>query len=1435
MKVLKSFLFIFISMFLLSCSEGKFWFQRNDPEPPYRLFDLLDDYPALYDAFSGIDQHTFNVLLADSINADVDAVKDVLPVVADPVVVDPLVDTIGALRSIVGRIIQQDDYEWPNDSYDSYATDLYSFLDDLSATSPGTTDEIVNILRKIIGYIQYAHGNELETVMADLIAFLQEDTSGQNLKDVFPLLQEGLGKLLVRANTYYDDTNNRLGNAALGMDALLSGINDIATGDPEAREALYDVIRETGNVMTTEVDGNSFAKILQKLMENLEDYATVGGYYYGDGIATTEYYADTTGVATGYYVNTELRNGIKSMWPALMMLFIRAKENVIDSPISDPQGRSVIECLSESLYNLKINCGIDFENYKLEPSLLRMVTYNGLGELRNSATYKVSYLDHLLYTLKLANEFGFLTRKVTASPYYDSNEPYQNNYLNNYTSDSGGLTARLHGLPTGGIMTVNDSLYPTCGGLKEARSASQNFTMWYLGAYNLSLDCRVTQNSWSGKTGGLVTSTTITSRGQGDYLFRSRNPFTSAQANNYKFYLGSDFPVLALLSGACAGDAGIPNGGRTGITPTNNNTSVGDANNDYRTYYPYVGNGLGELNTGRWTLGWIARACWEGEGPYYYADPNATTVVSGSKTYYVYYRPDGRIYAFVYKPSSNPSTWEYFYPSDGGNDADDPSGQTLVTDKGTFKLRENRYKAYWDTDHYMVRSTNINYHDDNNHAPTGWTGYYSPASVVTDGTDPLAKYKMHSLKGTTGRNQYSDDLDAYTSNSGAIRFYEKISEGDGSRACASQEEAMYRNFQWLVLEKKFVFIMPMTSYVYIKAVAAYMCNIDLYIDAPLFVIIEGNGLVGMATAKKTGAVGTWVFKGNQGFDIVRPQPNGVNYGDSFEPGDGRLWVIVKEDSSWKSLLGNTDGDYVGVDTIWDTILGNGNVLPNVIGDNIVTMARMAFLQKDYVASSSSDIGNESSSVWQNRNKLLPVVTALAGVLHGKSYYEKPLSGYWYNFAGNHKYPLKYLGDLISSLVSPVVRYYKTPYTGASKGWFVPQMENHHSRGTYAFFTPKPVDNNVDFKPRSQLRTIAQILTESTPNATAKVNGLIPALANTNIVSKLLAFLQKTGRNDSIYAYQNEDSSNYTDWGAKQKIFYGLEQIITTIKAAKSKELKSTYYIENVNYPTWMFTNDDGTLSMSDENHGTVNFNTALNELIGSSDTDTTPDAGEKGLAVFVDGRDDSNPDRNWNNYYKLMNGIAELMSNQGSTTGQYCITNDLISVIDKSLTSFQATDAQLKGLRHTLGALLYYYDGSQWVVPNELNDILTGYLPQILHGFAGHYNNLMTVANNMLVDDGFVEYFMTNLSSSYPSQQVLEELYAFLGTDLIANPDSRLWDDLGELLIAFASMMNDVEGSKYYKATTFEDLTRPSYSSPTEYLYSEEFDPYSGLGQVLTK
>lgn len=1422
MRLIKSFFIVAMSVSLLmSCKESKFWFQRNDPEPPYRLFDLLDPYPALYDAFSDIDQHTFNVLLADAVNPNIDETKSVLQQV--PTIIDPLVATIGALRSILGRVIYQDEYAWPNDDYDMYAQDFYSFMDDVSAANIKTTDELLQILRKIIGYIQYAHGSELDTVMADLIAFLQ-DSEGQNLSTELPLLQEGLGKLLLQANTYYDENNNKLGNAVSGIDALLSGVNDIATADPEAREALYNVMRELDALLTAQANGKDFATILQEFMINAEDYATIGGQYYGDGATPTNYYSDTTGVGIGYYVNTELRNGLKAMWPALAMLFIRGKENEDLTPIKDELGRSAVECLSEALYSLKLNSGIDFENYYLEPSLKRMAEYNGLGQQRSSASYKVSYLDHLLYTLKLSNEFGFLTRKASSS-----DEPY----ANDSNGDPNEKKCRLHGEPSGGIMTINDSLYSMTSGAIKATSSQGDID--YFGSYNLALDLRVNDFTWPSKGVGLA-EVTVYTKGQGNYVYRSSYPFGSSQVNSNKFYMGYDFPTLALLGGASVGDAGIPNGGKTGITPTSNETTVSDANNDYRTYYPYVGNGLGELNTGRWVMGWIARACWEGEGPYYYdpekAGKTTPTVEIEGTTYKVYFRPDGRIYAL--KDTVN---GDYFYPEDGGNDVKDigiDNGGTpsspQYTMVGDYYLRENRYRYTWHTDYYLMKADYVCYDDDANH---GGPRYYSPASVVTD------KYKMHSLNGTTGQGKHGDDSDASTNNAGALWFWERISENDPNRACASQEEAMYRNFQWLILEKKFVFVMPMRSYLGLRA-SACGANFDINVDALVYAIIEGNGIAGIANAKKGSQLGYWALSGSEGVELGHNQPtSGKNYGDSHTLADGRVWVLVKEDASWDKevviIVPMTEGDYVDINKVWNDVLKGGNVLPNVVGENIVPIARMAFLQQDFVASGSADIGDENSTTWQNRNKLLPVVAALAGTLHTKSYYDPPASGYWYNFAGNHKYPLKYLGDMISSLVSPLVRYYKTPYAGAPKGWFVPHIKDPHGRGTYAFFTPKPQDGAVDFKPTDTLHTVANILTE---NSTAAADGLIPAIANTQMVSKLLAFLQKTGRSGDIYNDIDPDSTKYTDWGARRKIMYGLEQIVTNIKAGQSKELQSGYYTESMNYPTWFFTNNDGTLSVQDESHGVVNLNTALDELIGSSDTDDTPEPGEKGLAVFVDDRpvDNSNPDRNWINYNKLMTGLGELLSNKGTAAGTYNITEDLITVVNRTLTSFSATNDELKGLRHTLGTALYYYDDStsQWVVPNELKDITTSYLPQVLQAFNGRYDDLLVVANNMLIDDGFMEYFMTNLSSSYPTQDVLTQLYDFLGTDLVANADSRLWNDLNELLLSLVIMMNDTSQARSYRST-FEDYTKPVYNSMSEYLYSDEFDPYSGLGQILMR
>jgi len=1424
MKPFKSlFIIMCVATVLLSCSDsGKFLFQRNDPEPEYRLFDLLDPYPALYDAFDTVDQHRFNVMLSDAINADVTGTKNALQQMP-AINPDPLVDIVAALRIIIERIINQDNYRWRSDpyDYDNYITDFYSFLDDLDAASPGTTNELVSILRKSIGYIQYAHGHEIETVMADLIDFLK-DTQGQNVGTVLPLLQEGLGKTLLRANTFYDDSSNKLGNAVVGMDALLSGINDIATEDVDAREALYDVIRELGAVMTAKVGDKTFADILKELMINIEDYATVGGSVYN---SDASYYHD----GSDYYVNTELKNGVRQMLPGLALLFIRAGDNEQASPIYDPvdnnspnpDGRSALEYLTQKLYDLKLNCGIDFANYEVEPSLKRMTEYNGFGELRSSASYKVSYLDHLVYTLIASYDFGFLTKTSDGA-----SEPYNND-------QDGHCSVRKHGEPTAGIITINDSLYSMVSHAKEARSSSQNCTIGWLGAYNLALDARAVSQTWNGDTGGLLTSVEITNGAQGNYIYRYKNSFLSSQANNYKFYLGYDFPTLLLFSGFSAGDAGIPNGGITGIVPTSNTTTVG-TNNDYRTYYPYIGNGLGELNTGRWTMGWIARACWEGEGPYYYADPNAETrMASDGRIYHVYFRPDGRIYAFVCK--EDPANPLYFYPSDGGNDADDLSGQQLVTSKGTFTLRDNRYRAEWQSDRIMFKSEYA--------GNQGQTRYYTLGRVV--GNTGADRYLLRKIN-TPDNN--GDDVDAgllkpnNLTASGLI-FKEKIAEKSPLRECNSQEEAIYRNFQWLMLEKKIVFIMPMRSYVHVKPTIISDDCADLVggllgeVDLEPFVItvLEANGIYGMRNLKKGLHNGYWNELGSEGSGGCTGHDkdgNIVEYGDSNIPGDGRVFAIVREDAGYLNIpiLGKK-GDYVDVNTIWDTILGNGSATPAILGDNLAPIARMAFLQPDLVASNSSDIGNINAVAWQNRNKLLPIIVALSGDLHEKSYYDKPSNqnDHWYNFSGNHKYPLKYLRDLIAMLGNPIMRYYKTPYVGATKGWVVPQIQDQHGRGVYAMFTPKPIDSAVNFNPNSSLRSVAAVLTE---NSQAAADGVIPALANSKMVTKLMALLQKIGQYGygalPIYQDGTKESSDYADWGARRKIFYGLEQIVTRMKCNKSIEQTRNYY--GISYPEWMFV----------KNSDDIDMDVALDELIGYDDVGGNPYVWGKGLAAFVDHRDSAHPNYqgwNWNNYYKLVNGLGELMSNQGATNGYYCINDDLIEMIDKTLTSFKATNAQLKGVRHTLGTVLYYYDDdtSQWIIPNELNDILTGYLPQILQEYTGYNADLLSVASNMLMDDGFVEYFMSNLSSPHPSEDVFNQLYEFLNLDLIKSKDSRLWDDLNELMIGLVVRLNETLEGSSYKAASFEDYTKPVYLSPSEYLYNDEFDPYSGLGQLLTK
>ena len=1299
----KILLLFLVSLIFISCEDDKEYNFEVTSEPEFRLFEMLDEYPALKSSLSDIDQHKFNVLMADTVNANIEESKVLLSLF--PEIVIPTVNMINSFKDILGRVIEQDSLDHNDNNL--YAVDFYSFLDVFFSREYNITEDITEILRKSMSFFYDNHLDKLEEKMALVIDLLKDD-EGQNLGTILPLLQEGLVKILLvdDKSMILNDTDTDLGNSVKGVDSLIAGFSDIFIQDELAKKSFVDLIYSAVEIFTVEIDGKKSSEVLKEFMINVEKYATSGGAIYDND---SNYNNDSGGV----YVNTNMINGTRELWPSLVSLFIKSKgewesEDLPDySVIYNKEGESVLEFLTHQFYQLKLTAGIDlsdensvYGNGGIEKSLLRMVEYNAYGEKRETASYKVSYLDHLLYTLTLAYDFGYLTRLSSVG------EPYRNH-------------ERGHGISTKGIMTLNDTLYSMTTGIKIDTLGEEH------NAYSLALNKRVEQ---------------------ADYVFRSSEPFSKNEASQHKFYMGYDFPALALLNGFSSGDAGIPNGGnRVDKISSGGNiidiSRVGNATRgeDYKTYFSKVGNGLGELNTSRWVMGWIARTCWEGEGPYYsISTPDgkeATTTLNidgTNQTVSIYYLPSGKIYAYVYKDGDR-ENWRYFYPINGSDRAD-----SSLESWGELQQRTNRYRSSWHSDYFLLKTEH------------------------SDGDDTTKYYAMDSVVGQTGKDKYlmakysSQDhelvRDAQTNRAGAIWYYEKIKENDESRECDTQEEAMIRNFQWLMFEKKMVFTIPMRSYVH-----KWLASID--VDSTIMNIIEANGIQGIANAHKGPANGVWNIKGDEGLDIGTPQEGtGINYGTSYELGDSRVVVFMKEDGEY--VLGQ--GDTVDIPTVYDLILGDYNVLPNIVGSNLVPITKMAFIENMDIASDSDIIGDNNNDMWKNRNKLFSIIVALISNLHESSYYDANETGYSYNYAGKHKYPLKVIRDLIFMLGQPLVRHFET-----EGGRWIPRMNDEKNiNEATAYFAP--ADKGVDYRPKENLRSVTNILTES---EVGKIDGFIPLIAKTKLVTKALNFLQVTGRDEAPYLDRDKTSNDYTNWGARRKIFYGLEQILTSIKTTEGIASKRGYF--DLTHYSWFFQKEENDLDLD----------IILNELVGS-------DSLNKGIAVFVDNRPNN---EDWDNFNFAIETLASLLSKDGEYGDKYLILDNMIKIATILLDNSEVTSKQLVALRHSLGVSLASYSQNKhkWIYHTEIKDILTVQLPEILTVFKGNFEKILVIMMAFTQKDGLVEYLLNTLSTESSSEDILTELYDFLDSDLISNYLSPFWRDLADLFLDISKMLKE--------------------------------------------
>ncbi|OHD64469.1 MAG: hypothetical protein A2176_11310 [Spirochaetes bacterium RBG_13_51_14] len=1245
---------------------------------------------------------------------------------------------MAALANIMGYVLYQDDLD--NTSGD-YINDLYDFVNSMIDADLDMKTDVLTLMHKSLGFFdaRYVQTGQIQTIMTDLNSFLS-DASGQTFVSLMFNMQEGLGKILMRANSniIHDDPSDSpdggnedtgLGNAVSGVDYLMTGINDMISANnaydgPAARQNLYDLLRETGMLIRSlKGAGPTYYPVLKNLLKNIEDYYTVQGSVYQP---SAEYHN-----ASNPYVNAEIRNTVKEIWPTLAKLFIRERVHPDYSMISTGYSRSPIEWLTRALHDLK-KAGMDYSdttNYALEPSLKNLVKYNAYGQDRATAGYKVSYLDHLLFTLGAAYNFGYLTRNSC------SGEPYNN-------------LDRGHGASTKGVLTISDTMYSL-----ESRSKS-TLGIPVGSSYDLALDIRLQQ---------------------GSRIWRAYSNFTIAGRNGHQFYVGKDLPALCLLPSGCAGDVGIPNGGDRALTPTDDDTS----GNDYKTYFPYAADGNGMGNTAIWMMSLAARDCWDGGGPYYstqgaYQTNNNSNGLlpdwsgkTGTDNYRVYFKPNGEVYAYVDKDAT---PWTYYYPATGNDVVDTkiPGGDIPAPNGQRF----NRYRDKLYSDWYLVQEGQ----NSNSYVAPPMNGHGTGDGLI-ENSNPTDHRSFHLTTSSGNQPHY-------------FRVFEKLQEArqadNVKRECTTHEIAMYRNIQWLMLEKKFLFVIPM--------------NIDklvtvCQVNSGAFLVLETNGLLGQVNMKKSGPDsnnGYWALQGglgnlNQSDGVTSNAPD---YRDSSYRGDARLviWAVYQ----------NLVIDEMSPEVMWNDILGNasnssGYVLPDIIGKNIYPAVNMAFPTQDNtgsnfqntIASDSSIIGDPANTHWQNRSKIFPILISLLGTLLDGSYYQTG-SGADYNYSATatHKYPLADLFEgLMIPLSKPLMRYYTDAesFTGGSSstGRWVPRLEAEPSINGYTRFDylqPSISGGGVDYRPRSALRTLPSFLADQTTST--YYNGIIPALVddihpenNNLLVTKLVALLQRMGNYD-------DPSSPYRDVadggsGILENMSKGLEQIITSIQVDRGEVYTPTNrswlysnrfdQLLNSSRYGWMF------WDLNNRRSGTpisVDLTVALNELIGDN---------TRGLSKFIDDHDPGG----WANYDRLLDALGELMGDQAS---QYYLLGDesthgtLIHIINNLLTGTSMSSTDRQALRHTLGILMTRYQTGAWTTNTELRDILNHYLPEVLTTFNTHYGDFVVVLEALLdydhdgtVNPEILDYLTDMLIPGDLAEEVIPQMYELLSRD-------AMWD-----------------------------------------------------------
>ena len=1450
-KLITMFAFMVLAILSVSCGADLGEFEEK-PEQDFILFDMFKDPPlermaALDEIWTVMDQHEMNVRLSKLVNdkgseSQADFVtfsyisKDLLSgthTLTDgshisngqavlPVMLKDVKIMLHLILS-VDETFRKDPAMasfYSKDSVD-YQNVMFALADRLrrSSTEPGMTESILAIARHVTNYLNTKTADKLQADMADLI-----DNINDLERSDFLLLTKNLGKMMAAASTtmllekdtvnssgtfgiLVSDINDTtpgtidsgLGNAVKGNYSLLSGLRDRVGEKISDRGLVYDLVSDLRSTLLNK-DNSPFVK---DLVYNLENYFTVGGSVYSldaTDTTTTSNTADPTTAnfetvnpynlnSTNIYSDTELGNTLKETLADSVGLLLRDDRCGALTP-SDGSKSYILDRFAQRLHDT----GIDWKNAKLEESLFDITIVDPYGRDRRVKTgstyggktnpYAISFIEDFFFLGLITNNFGWKdggsTNEVAGS------SSYQLIY-----NEHG------HGAPTNYI-TLNDSL----DSITSQKDQNTEF-LKYL------------EDLTGGSVGAMGTyELALALNSRVDHIYRSKNPFTFAGRDPYKFFYNQNYPALAFATGAAVGDLGLPGGGNTA-------GNTGETLNSYRAYN---GNGISDMELAGWTLAWVSRSCFEGEGPYYYKDPNAAAVTLNGKTYHKYMRPNGKIYAYVHYNGETPD--EYIYAADNG----DPIDSSLAT-IGSVKQRDNRYKSTWNSEYYMI----VNKKEDK---------CYTPAKM--DGTDDKA---------------------------GCLTFNELIGEYETIRGCASQEEAIFRNYQWVMTEKKMVLIIPMWIYMNVSDL-----NVAI-IQTAVYQIIEGHGFSGTAPCRKYRANGVWAKANTSGTSKI--------------PGDYRMTVLAEPITYHAYLFGiGSPIALLKVDAakIYEDTLGFGPATYSTVYHALAPLYRLGFPRsplytEDDYATGYGDHGvmnfehtqlgsrqfeaKDTDYNWSRRNMIMPLLGALVNAAHesatpnsktisnfldGLMPLFKPLFFFNRNNFGGvcmNSFLPRIAGDRVDDtdvdynfphskslipeqFITGFENYSKDAGTGNGPdsyfgGWSV--RDYYMAKPMTTLFSTlidqKPIDmskpdSNIEFRGKGILPLLTQYditkeRSESNQSPTRVVSNIVDQLAKLGD-SK---YDDKSGIN---YSADDFDDSQFTNWGARRKILYGIEQIMSAGKVSKGTYTRILQELSNTasatktqRIPEWIFSQRDVDLDL----------NEILDRVVGYNDPDGTGPLKGKGLANYPD---DKPAYGDWTDFDNDLEDIDTLVDNLLIQGTQYTITDNLLDVIDLLLGK-NITDDEIASIMFTTGKLLAKYDtqdteNKKWIWQGEQSAdtqntpntdfafvwrMLKDYLPEV-HKTVSMYNNttdgtavldtsvagtnyklLVKELSAVLEEDGLAPFIM-DVTLSSDMKDILEALSFFLDRNFLKSGGS-MWSTLSDLLDQLAGNVDNTTPS----------------------------------------